>query len=200
MIVCNGCPKSGTHALMSLIAMTGASRLAGVLDGRPANGPKLVVRPTKADPCVDSLKVNLAKPHGHYIHGHVPVHHWLDLTKAKVITIVRDPRNVLTSYLRAKKADLNPHNLKLALNDFYGEPFYSLYLSFLGWKNFGAIVRFENIPRDFAPPDPVYREAKRDHSTKTQHAMDWSEWWCPETERLWNDAKGPALLKAAGYA
>src|SRR3990167_219542 len=85
MILANGCPKSGTHALMAWLEGLGLKRMAGVVkvwDGSPRLRAEL-----DGLPCI-----------GDFIHSHIPFGY--DVGSHRVITIILDPRNVLLSYAR----------------------------------------------------------------------------------------------------
>lgn len=198
MIVCNGCPKSGTHSLLSLVSLTNSTRVKGLLEGREGHG-KLRIRPTSADPRTSTIEDALNLPHSYYVHAHVSAVWAPMLKKAKVITIIRHPKNTITSALRARSKPLNSDSLLKAMQSYYGHPFVETYRSFLGWRGNSVIVRFEDIPIDFASSENVYCDSIKDNSTFSGAHSDWRSWWNQSCEEVWRKFGGHKLLKEAGY-
>lgn len=216
MIVANGVPKSGTHALMALLAMQGGKRVPGILDG--FRGPRALLMPTGAWPAVPTLEQATALPHDHFLHGHVPADVEVP-PSVKVVTVLRHPRNVLVSYSRRfafnrmilkwiarRRRGMHtalgspPTLQEILANGFVDRPFVEVYRRFLGWRGRGLVVRYEDIPRDFTAGAPdLYAGAAEDHNTLTSEPTDWREVWTPDIDASWRAAGGYELEQDAGY-
>lgn len=204
MIIANGLPKSGTHALMAWLDSMGLKRHPGVLQVRDVKDGYGYGITYNGDRSVDLL---LDVPHNVYMHGHIPFSEAAvdSLDGAMVITMFRDPRNVLVSYARYRSTE-GPRNwtVKNAVQDFWGEPFVPRYRSYLGWRGNGLCIRFEDTTGVgdgagiYAGRRPAWDKVS--HNTRTGAPSDWSEWWTPETQEVWERAGGPGLLEEAGYA
>lgn len=202
MILANGCPKSGTHALMAWLAMMGMKRIPGLVDGRRGR-LEAELRPTEAYPDTVSLNKASERPHRYFCHSHVPSDCRIP-DRLKVINIVRDPRNVLVSHARFRCVDGDIKGCCLAalLREGFGKrPFMEVYRSFLGWEKRGAaVVRYEQLSRDFLAGAPgLYAGAMCDQSTLNKRPTDWREHWTDDLEAAWSRLGGEALLRDAGY-
>lgn len=187
MIVANGLPKSGTHALMRVLKAQGLKRAPGLYDGMRG---KAHIRPTKAfrAPTKGGLDDSW------FVHGHVPAAYDLDCW---VITIFRDPRNVAVSCARAYLGG----DVAKVIREFQGASIVKRYRSFLGWRLKALTVRYEDICEAARRlPANLYQEAVEDHDTYTGSPSDWREWWNSEAEDAWRKAGGYDLLFEAGYA
>ena len=187
MIVANGVPQSGTHALMASLAAEGRKRLPGLFEGRP--GRPFYIKPTAADPEPASLNDALKASDDYFIHGHVACGRGLEKLPCRVVTIRRDPRNVLISYARK-----SGRALLEVLRNFYGLPFVRVYRSFLGWP---VVVRYEDM--GFVEGPNLYEDSPVDASTWTGDPSDWRKEWTTDFEVEWRRAKGPKLVADAGY-
>lgn len=198
MVIANGCPKSGTHALMEWLQRMGLKRAPGIVKAEPGRST-LRVYGTPADPePVTAAEVLEGRP-GWFIHGHLqPVK---DVGDATVITVVRDPRNVLVSYVRWWNS-LNEKQTTLleTLGAFFDDsdyPFLDIYRDFLGWAGRGPIMRYEHMPRVKLPG--VYNGASANHSTWNDEPSDWRSAWSDDIEREWLRRGGARALIEAGY-
>lgn len=192
-IVANGCPKSGTHALMQVLAAAGGERLPGIVDGMRDG---LVLRPTTAFPDAPSLDSARAMGNGVFVHGHVPVEKADMLDGLFVVTIKRDPRAVAVSYARWRGV-----SVVQAITDFFGQPLVEWYRAFLGWERFGPVLRYEDIEAFAIGLDAdLYAGAEQNHDTRTGDPSDWRDWWSYEVEAAWSTVGGPRLVEESGYA
>jgi hypothetical protein len=184
VVIVNGCPKSGTHAVMSMLSKMGLTRVSTVT----------VYSPDEADKYSDL-------DHSHYVAGHIPAKH--DLTSFLVVTIFRDPRNVLTSYCRyRKKMEDAEISIPEAIADFWGAPFVSVYRSYLRWREPGRSVclRYEDLPlHQVGNGAGLYPEDNDYWNTHTGSPSDWRRTWDRAAKVAWKSAGGPELLKGAGY-
>src|SRR5690348_13809355 len=128
MILANGCPKSGTHALLAWLERLGMKRSPGTVKVRDGQ----VCFPDEADHLAD------------VIHAHIPAGY--DLGQHRSVTVLRDPRNVLVSYWRwASTLGLLTGGPVAALHDFFGKEFVPHYRGWLGWRGVCTIIRFEDL-------------------------------------------------------
>lgn len=198
MIVANGLPKSGTHALMAWLSRMGLKRCPGVLHVR--SDGDLMVEGALSIPTLSVM------PDSTFIQGHVPFGH--NLTGFSVVTILRDPRNVLISYIRHRAASWGGgkrYTVAEALEDFWGQPFVPAYESYLGWQGHSVILRYEEMPSRvigdggeiYTPDRPAWD--KWIGNTRTGAPSQWLEHWTPSAEEAWQKAGGPALVRLADY-
>lgn len=181
MILANGCPKSGTHLLMAHLHNMGLRRHPGIVecwyDGRPTRyrDPESQTKHLKLDYSIKSS----------FVHSHV--HSGVQYNnKYQIITVFRDPRNVLISYMRE-------YENRDPFHDFYGQKFVSVYNGFLGWRDKGPCVRFE----DMAPAAPNLLPGS---ATWSGLLTNWEEYWNSELNAAWKKAGGNVLLRKSGYA
>lgn len=196
MVLINGCPKSGTHAVMELLASMGVERAPGIVNHD--NGV-VGVFATPADPNPVSMDEVRTPGPPRFIHAHVPAGDW-DLGAARVIAVLRDPRNVLVSWTRWRNRDTVTEAALLdALDWFYDTgPFVEVYRSFLGWRGRALVVRYEDVPRDFSRVD-LYEEAEQDRSTWMSSPSDWRACWTTRVDEAFREAGGLEMLVEAGY-
>lgn len=192
MILANGCPKSGTHALMAMLAKEGGKRVPGLMDGLHDRRP-LKLRGTPSDPSPVTWGRALSLDDGYFLHAHVRSAHARELPGFRVITIFRDPRNVLVSYMRWKGL-----GAEAVLRHFLGRPFVEVYRGFLGWGRHGEWLRYEDIGIVAGPPG--YENAERANSTWTGAPSDWRDYWTDRVARAWRAAGGDDLVAEAGYS
>jgi hypothetical protein len=191
MFVINGCPKSGTHALMALLDTMGLKRVPGTI--LPLDDNVYVY----GNDYLSSMQII---PDNCYILGHVADSHAHFLNGFRVITVFRDPRNVLVSYCRHQKRNGVDVTIRQALEDFWDFPFIEVYRSYLGWFGKSMVVRYEDMP-DFVigNGDGIYQGHEQDWNTRTGSPSSWQEVWTKEDEASWIEAGGPELLVEAGY-
>jgi hypothetical protein len=197
VIVVNGMAKSGTHAVMAWLSRMGLKRCPGVI--APDDG-RLKVHGS-GGLSVHTLSI---VPDNTFIQAHVPAS-WA-LKRFSVVTIFRDPRNVLVSYVRHR---LRWSGIELtlagALGDFWGLSFVESYQSYLGWHGRSIVLRYEDLAADhvgegsdiYAPDRPAWDQWIG--NTRTGSPSDWREHWDDEAEEAWRKAGGPELLVRAGY-
>lgn len=198
MILANGCPKSGTHALMQWFLLMGLSRQPGLLDCLHLK-QQCLIRATSADPRPIKMERARMLPGNYFLHAHA--HARAPVEWARVVTMMRDPRNVLVSYVR-HKGDWpdSPESLIQAMKNFRGYPFQEVYRGFVGWRRKGLVIRYEDMPPGFAPANPrLYEGSAQDNDTWTGQPSDWREWWTERVDRVWRGIGGPELLAEAGY-
>lgn len=180
MILANGCPKSGTHALMAWLEVLGLRRAPGLLK---APTGRAEYRPTPRDPEIPPW--SRLRNHGDFVHTHVPAD--VDLPPCRSVVVVkRYPRNVLVSYVRDPRTPST--TLHDALHHFYAKPFVRVYRRYLRWRGRATVVPYEAI---VAPPVG---------ETYTGAPSNWREWWTDEFAAAWARAGGNRLVAEAGYS
>lgn len=185
MLIANGLPKSGTHALMSWLLAIGLTRHKGRITDSPPT-----IRPWAWGTAGLTLEELAAFPNSVFIHGHVAPSP--DLDRFMVVTIIRDPRNVLVSYRRHR---LREEGLEVslvdAMRDYWGWGcFAAFYRAFLEWQGRATIVRYEDLEKCH----PVAR------GSHTGVPSCWQDVWTDEAEEEWQRRDGPQLLRDAGYS
>lgn len=113
LIVVNGCPKSGAHALMALLDTMSLRRHPGTILPGPG-GPYIASMPNLEPSSLRSVPGNV------YILAHLPAS--VRLEGFKVLTIFRDPRNVVLSYIAHRFREGYVVGFATALEDFWGQP------------------------------------------------------------------------------
>ena len=193
MIVVNGCPKSGCHAVMALLDTVGLKRCPGTIipmgDGVYVEG-----LPVMSTVGLRTLPDNV------YVLAHVPAQY--SLGGFRVITVFRDPRNVLVSYCRHRKRDdALDVGVPQALENFWGQSFVELYAGFLGWRGRSVVMRYEDMPAEVIGDGAgIYANHDQDWNTRTDAPSDWRDVWSDVAEEAWIAHGGPALLAQAGYS
>jgi hypothetical protein len=195
-LIVNGAPKSGTHAFAAFLNRVGARRCPGTLLGCTKDQDLHVSGAPWAT--MDLLRL---VPDSCYLIGHVAACHAQALEGLPVVTMMRDPRNMLISYRRhRKRVDGVEVSTAEALEDYWGAPFAEVYRGFLAWRGLAAIVRYEDVPAAVAGDGSgIYCRHDAGHNTRTGQPSDWVEEWRAEDHRAWRAAGGPELLEAAGY-
>lgn len=149
---------------------------------------------------VFSLSAARLMPDNCYILAHVPARYQLD--GFRIITVIRDPRNVLVSYVRHRnRVDGVKVTIQQALANFWDwGPFVELYRSFLGWIGRSIIIRYEDMPaKMIGNGSGIYRDHHKDWNTRTGKPSKWYGYWNDEVEAAWQKHDGPRLLSQAGY-
>lgn len=137
-------------------------------------------------------------PDNSYILAHVPSKYQLD--RFRVIMMLRDPRNVLFSYIKHRGREGYVYGFPQALADFWGYPFVDVYRSYLGWRGRSVIMRYEDMPPHvIGNGHGIYRDHEKDWNTRTGSPSQWEEVWDEVTERTWKACGGQELLAEAGY-
>jgi hypothetical protein len=196
LICVNGCPKAGNHAAMALLDRVGLRRCPGTIlpmgDGLYIDGvPWLSVAAARAMP--DSV----------YILGHAPAGLADALAGFCLITVLRDPRAVLCSYVRhRKREDDLDISIPAALDAFFDwGGFVPTYRSFLGWRGRAIVLRYEDLPPEQVGDGAgIYPPGQAHLNTRTGAPSRWQDFWDEEAEAAWTAAGGPGLLVEAGYA
>jgi Sulfotransferase domain len=195
VIVVNGVPKSGTHAVLALLDTFGLKRCPGTL--LPLHDYYYV----EAVPHLTMASLQ-AIPDNCYILAHVPaLSSGQMLQGLKFITVFRDPRNCLVSYCRHRKRveDLNV-SIAEAIRNYWGSPFVGLYESYLGWRGKSVVLRYEDLPGSVVGSGQgIYKGSGTDWNTRTGAPSRWQAVWTEEDEAAWVKAGGPELLVKAGY-
>jgi hypothetical protein len=146
-----------------------------------------------------SIAALRAMPNNCYVLGHVPSEY--DLSGFRVLTILREPRDVLVSYCRHRKRDGFIYDIPQALKDFWGAPFVETYRSFLGWRGRSVMMRYEDMPPSvIGDGKGIYEHHDRDYNTRTGSPSDWRKVWDDGCEQAWINHGGPELLAVVGYA
>jgi hypothetical protein len=144
------------------------------------------------------LKTLRFVPDNCYLLGHVPSRHPLD--GFRVLTILRDPRNVLLSYITHRKRDGLVYSYGHAMDDFWGHAFVDVYRGYLGWRGHSAIFRYEDLPPAVVGGGfGIYQNDTQDYNTATGSPSDWRKVWTEEFAQAWDAHDGPRLLVDAGY-
>lgn len=217
MILCNGCSKSGTHFLTSLMLSMGKTQLGGTLIKRP----KKPLNVTSKKPLSSIFEADDTQfIHSHLIHR-APLAE--KLQGHKHLFIIRHPRNIAISWMRHRnKQDAaiveSAETLEMIIRGgFFGHPVPDFIGYHLPWREEPGVccIRFEDlVARDEdsltriaqtvgATPDPEhYTRAFGDSSTWTGKVSDWSDspFWTEAVEKAWGEAGGPEIEKTAGYA
>jgi hypothetical protein len=146
---------------------------------------------------IDALRT---LPDNCYILAHAPARY--DLAGFRVITIKRDPRNVLVSYCRhRKRVDGIEVTIPDALADFWGAPFVSTYRSYLGWAGRSVMIRYEDMPASVIGDGAgIYECHDRDWNSRTGEPSRWQAVWDERAEAAWIQHGGPELAAEAGYS
>jgi hypothetical protein len=207
LVICNGNPKAGRHALVKTVELLGTP-----WDPSGVGGP------------------------GRCISGHWPTHqlpppivaHLLRRATArkdgkplpapdfKHIHIVRHPRNMLVSWVRFTRAEFAPGYLIAAFKAYYGgKPIYKEFLGYRGWLEDPEVltVRFEELTGDegetaariagFLDVPLLSGAVERRLGgtvTWTGELSDWTKYWSDEIEAAWREARGPEIERMFGYA
>lgn len=187
MVIVNGMPKSGTHAVMAWLADMGLKRRPGTI--LPA--PMFKVRAVGVE--LEAIKRDFRE--GMFVLAHVPASRSL---WAPTITVFRDPRNMLVSYCRHRMREDNIGiSIPEAIRDYWGQPFVPTYISYLPWRGLCTTLRYEDLrPSNGAR---IYEDHPRDWNTYTGCSSNWRDVWDGEAEDAWQEAGGPELLNRAGY-
>lgn len=180
MIVVNGCPKSGTHALLKAVELL----------GQP----------------VDDVH-------------HIPFGQPLPDGVTKHLFIIRDPRNVIISWLRFNGKTVTDGTIMAAAqeND-NGTSLLQIADSFLGWLTDANthVVKFEDLIKDDAalrgiaaflgvpyldtafPNLPGYTITWTGDGVTPAYS-DYTQIWTPALAAFWTANGGDALVAAYGY-
>lgn len=216
MIVCNGCSKSGTHFLTSLMKAMGKTQLGGTLIKRPEK-PLYITSETP-------LKTYLEADDDHFVHAHLIWRAPLAerLAAHRHLFVIRNPRNIALSWMRHRKRqdpDLteSAETLeRIVRGGMFGHSVPAFIDLHRGWLDDAHVcaVRFEDlVARDAASltrialhvgalPDPAqYERAFGEGSTYTAKLSDWSDspYWTEAVETAWRDSGGPQVSEALGY-
>lgn len=217
MIVCNGCSKSGTHFLTSLMLSMGKEQLGGTLIKRPSR--KLYF--TGKRPLADLFSSNNDSfVHAHLIHRKPLAERLRD---HKHLFIVRHPRNIAISWMRHRlkqDASLQASEellLKIVSGGMFGHAVAKFVELHVPWTQQQEVctVRFEDlVARDGGtlqriathvdvPKDKAHFEnAFGKGSTYMGSFSDWSnsEFWTTAVEDAWLDSGGAKVEQELGYS
>lgn len=188
-ILLNGAPKSGTHALAKAVELLGIPFLLDREQWLRTSGPA-----------------------AHMDHVDWPA----EIVADRHVLIVRDPRNVLLSWMRASSRPLTVGGAMATLRAYDGaaETFVQHCRRFTPWIDAPGVfvVRYEDLTGDGGatmqrladhlgvpcPPD-AYLNLPGFTATWTGEPSDWRTLWSPEIEAVWVETGGPALLADMGY-
>jgi hypothetical protein len=199
MILVNGIPNSGAHAVMSLLASFGMERIPGILNGLdPKHPPQIGM--TLADPYVEPLDVAEMKTDRYFLQGHVLADH-ADLIGSKVIWILRHPRNLIASVARNRTGFPYGDHLPDVIRSFNRVGVVKTYRAFMDWHDKAMVIRYEDIPREFTEPHPaLYQDSNESLDTYSGAPSDWRDLWTDEADEFWYAYNGPELETDLGYA
>ena len=199
MILVNGIPNSGAHAVMSLLASFGMERIPGMLFGMDPHHPPQIGA-TVADPDIEGLCYSAMKTDRYFLQGRVLFQH-ASLIDAKVIWVLRHPRNVIVSGVR----QLNQSEPKVSLEEVIRLHnrigIVGTYRAFMGWRETAMVIRYEDIPPEFTEPHPaLYQDSAKNLDTFTGNPSDWTSVWTEQADKCWAGMGGPELEAELGYA
>lgn len=198
MILVNGIPNSGAHAVMSLLASVGMERIPGILNGLDPKHPPQIGA-TIADPEVDPLDVAEMQTDRYFLQGHV-IHDHADSIYSKVIWVVRHPRNVIASAARRSTGFPYGDQLPYVISNFNRIGIVETYRAFMGWQGASMTMRYEDIAPDFTDPHPaLYQDSPESLDTYTGSPSNWTDHWTKEADEWWAVAGGPELETELGY-
>ena len=191
-------PKAGSHAAAAFFDRVGSRRQPGTVLGTT---PAQSVHVSGANGVtLDALRM---VPDNVYMIAHVCAAHAGVLTGFQIISVVRDPRDCLTSYCRhRRRVDGLDLTIADALEDYWGGgEFVPLYRGFLGWRDEEAmILRYENMhPAVVGNGSGIYCVHDAEHHTRTGSPSNWVDDWSAADHRAFRAAGGRALLEEAGY-
>ncbi len=153
-IFANGPPKAGTHALMKCLGLLGLEREPGMVQCYVKTN-KLRLKGTRADPETRLLREVLDDIDSRaFIHSHV--HDGILLGDNPVITVFRDPRNMVISAARFRVAEgkitkvTDAQIIDVIEYEFYRKHAVELIRGFLGWRECeGTLcIKFEDLIGD----------------------------------------------------
>ncbi len=190
MIICNGNAKAGRHVLTKTVELLGVpfDRTGIRLDD---------------DVCIS----------GHWPHPLYVLKNPTSIPTGKHIHIVRNPRNMLVSWVRFTRSEVLPGYLIGAFKSFYEDkPIYDEFMDYLPYLSDPAIlnVRFEDLIADKedqriadfigVPMLPGILERRPGGTaTWTGKLSNWEEHWSDQIEDAWIKARGPEVEKLFGY-
>ena len=176
---------------MALLDTMGLRRHPGTILPGP-DGPYIASMPNLEPASLRSVPDNV------YILAHAPAS--IGLEGFKVLTIFRDPRNVVLSYIAHRFRAGYVVGFAAALEDFWGHSFVETYRNYLGWRGRSVVIRYEDLPEHvIGDGSGIYRSHDLDWNTWTGKPSDWREIWDDTIESAWAAAGGNELLKEAGY-
>lgn len=132
----------------------------------------------------------------------------------KHVFMVRDPRNMLVSWLRFQSRAVSPGMLITAMREYAGgPPLLTTLAAFRPWLNDPAtfVLRFEDLIASAAPMrslatylDTPYLEGAWEvlpglTETWTGTYSDYRTVWTQDVERVWSELGGSEALKEWGY-
>ena len=160
--------------------------------------------PQLTGPMLDLDTIRLA-PDNTFIQGHLPAD-TPALDRFLIVTVFRDPRNVLVSYVRQRRNIDRIHmTLPEAMQDFWGKPFVQAYRAYLDWRGRCIVLRYENLePAHVGLGSGIYTPDRPDWdkwigNTRTGSPSYWQEHWTQDVVEAWAEAGGEELLEASGY-
>lgn len=126
------------------------------------------------------------------------------------IAIIRDPRDVLVSWLRMQKKPVTTGTLIAAMRNFDGRPYSDALAAYEGW--IPVSVRYESLIQSDVEMrwladrfDVGYIDGAweclmdADTPTKTQTASRWTDYVNPVLTEVWDDIMGTDTLSKWGY-
>ena len=127
------------------------------------------------------------------------------------VLIVRDPRNIIVSWLRFNRMPVTPGTFLAAFRRFQGAPLVEEMAAFEPWLFVSHVVRFERLLADDTAMRGIANYCGVDYIagaweelpgyTKTYNAehSDFRTVWNGDIESAWNGEGGPELLARWGY-
>lgn len=135
-------------------------------------------------------------------------------TERKYVFIIRDPRNILISWLRSKSKEVTQGNFISAFRRYdERQSFIEHIKSFLGWLSDPdtLVVRFENLIKDdkemrriadylgVSYLDDAFENLPGLTRTWTGKYSDYQDIWTEELQKVWNEEGGVEIQKLLGY-
>lgn len=129
------------------------------------------------------------------------------------VFIKRDPRNIVTSWVRHVGQPVTPGMVMTHLRDFEGQTLAEAMAPYEGWLTAPSalVVRYEDLTASDAAMRRIAAHLGVDYvdgawewlpgMTRTWHPehSDWTRVWTPQVQAVFDEIGGPALLERWGY-
>ncbi len=197
IILSNGAPKTGTHALVKAIELLGI----------PRDDSSFRTQRTGEDLAEGEMREGLWTGLGHF--------YYRDRPKVdKIVHIVRDPRNVMISWLRWVKTSVHTGLIAAAIRGEYASGGLKQVMEeFFGYLDDPDVltVQFEDLISDEATIrsiatylgmpyiDGAFEGIWGGTKTFSDTLSEWEKDWSPILDDVWAEQDGPAIEKRLGY-